>query len=335
MAQKNHKTAFVIGSGSWGTALAIILSEHFDQVVLYGRTAALAEEITLQHSNSRYLPEVSLPENIVGSTDLTIATDAQLILSVVPTSATRATAEKLSQLGISESTPIVTCSKGIERGTGDRMSQIIADYFPNNPIGVHSGPTHAEEVSKKLATCAVVACQDQEVLPFLQEVLTTSYARTYTSDDIAGIELGGALKNVFALAAGMASGLGLGDNAIAALVTRGLTEMTRLGVALGGKTETFSGLSGLGDLMVTCYSRHSRNNRVGMAIGQGATCEEACEKLGMVVEGVPNTLSIYESARDAGVDTPIIDEVYLVLYEDKPVKDALAGLLGRALRPEV
>ncbi len=335
MGQKAHKKACVIGSGSWGTALAIILSEHFEEVLILARSSDKIEEINTYSTNSHYLPGTKLPENISASTAFSALADAALILAVVPTSAMRATAQQMSAIEIPPSTPIVTCSKGIERGTGERMSQILSEFFPSNPIAVHSGPTHAEEVSKGLATCAVVACVKADTLPFLQEVFTTSYCRIYTNEDIAGIELGGALKNVFALAAGMCSGLGLGDNALAALVTRGLTEMTRLGVALGGKPETFSGLSGLGDLMVTCYSPHSRNNRVGVAIGKGATCEEACEALGMIAEGVPNTLSIYESACEVNEETPIIDQVFKVLYEDKPVAEALAELLGRAPKPEV
>lgn len=334
MSPKNNY-ACVVGAGSWGTSLAMILANRFKKVTLIARSEKQVEEINTTHVNSNYLPGVTLPSSIVATSNLEELQEAEIILMVVPTTAMRDTATKISKLNISPSTVIVACSKGIERGTGARMSQILSQSFPNNPIAVHSGPTHAEEVSNQLATCAVVASMQKEILPFLQEVFTTPYCRTYTSNDIAGIELGGALKNVFAIAAGMCSGLGLGDNALAALVTRGLTEMTRLGTALGGQPETFSGLSGLGDLMVTCYSNHSRNNRVGMAIGKGATCDEACKSLGMVAEGVSNTRSIYESAREAGVETPIIDEVFFVLYEDKPVKEALAELLGRALRPEV
>jgi len=333
--QRKRNTATVIGSGSWGTALAIILSKHFETVNIIGRSEEFVSEVNSEHTNSKYLPDITLPTNIVASTEYSSVEKADVILSVVPTYAMRSNTEGLSKFNIPTTTPIVTCSKGIERGTGERMSQIVSEYFPHNPIAAHSGPTHAEELSKGLATCAVVACDDLDTQSFLQQIFSTSYSRTYTSDDIAGIELGGALKNVFAIAAGMASGLGLGDNAIAALVTRGLTEMTRLGVALGGKPETFSGLSGLGDLMVTCYSVHSRNHRVGKAIGEGATRVEACAKLGMIAEGVPNTLSIYEQAREANIDTPIIDQVYQVLYQDKPVSVALEELLGRSLRPEV
>ena len=329
------QSAVVLGAGSWGTALAITLSEFFATVTLVGRDSEQCAEINGQHSNANYLPRITLPENIKASTDYAVAKDASLILFVVPTSATRAAAAQLHEVGIPKHIPLVSCAKGIERGTGIRMSEIVAELLPDNPVAVHSGPTHAEEVSAKMATCAVVGTRDSDLAAELQKVFTTPYFRTYTSDDMAGIELGGALKNVFAIAAGVISGIGLGDNAIAALVTRGLAEMSRVGVALGGRPETFTGLSGVGDLMVTCYSPHSRNNRVGKAIGSGETLEEVTTRLGMVAEGVPNTLSIYEAAKAHNIESPIIDAVYQILYEDKPAKDALVELLTRDLKPEM
>ncbi len=214
------------------------------------------------------------------------------------------------------------------------MSQILREIFPSNPLAAISGPNHAEEIASGMATCAVIGSDDQELAVQLQELFTFPSFRSYTSDDVAGIEYGGALKNVYAIAAGMAHGLGLGDNSVAALVTRALAEMTRLGVSLGGQTETFAGLSGVGDLLVTCFSEHSRNHRVGVALGQGRTLQEAVAALGMVAEGVPNTLSIYEAARRANVRTPLIDAVYSILYENKPAADALRELLSRDPRPE-
>jgi len=214
------------------------------------------------------------------------------------------------------------------------MSQILADVFPANPVGILTGPNHAEEIAKDLVTCAVVASENEELAIALQDLFTLPHFRVYTTHDVAGIELGGAVKNVYALAAGMAHGLGLGDNAVAALVTRALAEMTRLGVALGGEKETFSGLSGVGDLIVTCFSEHSRNHRVGLALGSGKNLKEAVDSLGMVAEGVPNTLSIYEAARKVGVRAPILDAVYSVLYQDKPASIAMRELLSRDPRPE-
>ncbi|MFC5049519.1 NAD(P)H-dependent glycerol-3-phosphate dehydrogenase [Rubritalea spongiae] len=335
MQFEKSQNAVVFGAGSWGTALAMVLAEHFNKVTLVGRCEDQCAEINGLHTNANYLPLVTLPDNIVGSTDYSDALDASLILFVLPTSATREAAQELADTGIPSSIPIVSCSKGIERGTGSRMSEIIEELLPENPIAVHSGPTHAEEVSAHLASCAVVGSTHLALAAALQQVFTTSYFRTYTSDDVAGIELGGALKNVFAIAAGIISGIGLGDNAIAAMVTRGLAEMTRLGIALGGRPETFTGLSGVGDLMVTCYSPHSRNNRVGLALGSGETLEEVTARLGMVAEGVPNTQSIYEAARKHDIETPIIDAVYQVLYQEKPAKEALGELLTRDLKPEV
>ena len=195
------------------------------------------------------------------------------------------------------------------------MSQLIHSHLPDNPLAILSGPNHAEEVSKGLATCAVIGSDDHILAQQLQEIFTTNAFRCYTSDDVAGIELGAAMKNVFGIAAGIAEGLGLGDNAIAALVTRGLAEMTRLGTHLGGKMETFIGLSGVGDLMATCYSPHSRNNRVGKALGKGGNLQDIVNNLGMVAEGVPNTKSIYEAGQKTNIRTPLIDAVYQILYE--------------------
>lgn len=324
----------ILGSGSWGTALGTLLAHNFDEVLMIGREEHVAEEINRHHTNSPYLPELPLPKNMRASTKLADASNASLVLMVVPTAGVRNITQELAALDLPQTTPIVSCAKGIEHKTGERMSEIIAEKLPDNPLAVLSGPNHAEEVSRELTSCAVIGSTDQSLATELQTLFTTSYFRCYTSDDVAGIELGGALKNVFAIAAGIADGLGLGDNAIAALVTRGLAEMTRLGTSLGGRTETFMGLSGIGDLMVTCYSPHSRNNRVGKALGKGGQLDNIVNNLGMVAEGVPNTLSIHAAARKCGVRTPLIDAVYQILYENKPASDALEELLTRDVRPE-
>ena len=214
------------------------------------------------------------------------------------------------------------------------MSEIIAEALPGRHIAVLSGPTHAEEVAGDLATCTVVGAENEDVAKSLQKLLNAPHFRTYRSDDLAGMELGGAIKNVFAIAAGCAKGLGLGDNAISALVTRGLAEMTRLGVKLGGRPETFMGLSGIGDLITTCFSHHSRNHRVGLALGQGKTLQEAQDALGMVAEGVRNAESIHQAAHRAEVRSPLIDAVYGILYEDKEASQILNDLLQRELRAE-
>lgn len=327
------KSAAIIGTGSWGSALACLLAEKLDEVLLIGRNENIANEINTEHTNAHYLPGKVMPDNIIASTEIGRATDYPLVLVVVPTSATEETARNLAATGIPAETVLVSCAKGIS-SKGERMSEVIHRHLPNNPMVVLSGPNHAEEVSHNLATCAVIGTSDQALAKELQDIFTTPFFRCYTSDDIAGIELGGAIKNVFSIAAGIADGIGLGDNAIAALVTRGLAEMIRLGTALGGRMETFVGLSGVGDLMATCYSAHSRNNRVGKALGQGEQLKDIINNLGMVAEGVPNTKSIHDSAQQAGVRTPLIDAVYQILYEDKSAIEALNELLTRETRTE-
>ena len=334
MSESKFTSAAIVGSGSFGTAIAKLLSPRLDRIVLIGRDAETAEAINQQHQNPHYLSQVLLGDNIHASCQLADALDHPLVIFAVPTSATRATAQSLAAAGLPADTTLLSCAKGIEKHTGDRMSQLLREVFPTNPIAVLSGPNHAEELATGMATCAVIGSQDHGLAIRLQDLFTLPHFRSYTSDDLAGIEFGGAVKNVYAIAAGMAHGLGLGDNAVAALVARALAEMTRLGIALGGRIETFSGLSGIGDLIVTCFSEHSRNHRVGIALGGGKSLEEAVAALGMVAEGVPNTLSIYDAARRAGVRTPIIDSVHSVLYEGKPVPLAMKELLTRNPRPE-
>lgn len=327
-------SAAILGSGSFGTAIATLLAAKLDEVVLYGRDAETADAINRGHHNPHYLKGVTLADNIRATIDLREVLARPLVVFAVPTAAVRSVANDLAALGLPAATPLLSCTKGIEKETGERMTEILREVFPSNPVAALSGPNHAEELATGLASCAVVGCENAELAKQLQELLTLPHFRTYTSDDVAGMELGGAVKNVFAIAAGIAHGLGLGDNAVAALVTRALAEMTRLGTALGGRMETFSGLSGVGDLIVTCFSEHSRNHRVGLALGKGRTLEEAVASLGMVAEGVPNTLSIHDAARKAGVRTPIIDAVYSILYEGKPAAKAMHELLSRDPRPE-
>jgi len=334
MPDSAFPTAAILGTGSFGTALAVLLSPRLKDLLLVGRDPAVTDSINTRHRNPRYLSEIVLPDNVRASIRLADALEQPLLLFGVPTAATRQTASDLAALGLPESTVLVSCAKGIERNTGERMSEILREIFPANPVAVVSGPNHAEEIAANLATCAVIGSTDEDLARRLQELFTAPHFRSYTSDDLAGIELGGAIKNVYAIAAGIAAGLGLGDNAIAALVTRALAEMTRLGIALGGRGETFSGLSGVGDLIATCFSVHSRNHRVGLALGHGKTLEEATSSLGMVAEGVPNTLSIHDAARKAGVRTPIIDAVHSILYEHKPAASAMHELLTRDPRPE-
>ena len=327
-------SAAILGAGSLGTALAKLLAPKLESIVLVSIEQDVVAGINTSHRNPKYLKDIELPEHIRATTDHREVLGHPLVLVAVPSSAVRSEARKLAALGLPVDTPLVSCGKGIERDTGERLSQIIRDELPNNPIGILTGPNHAEEIAEDKITCAVVASHDTELAQALQDLFTLPHFRVYTTDDVPGVELGGAVKNVYAVAAGMAHGLGVGDNAVAALVTRALAEMTRLGVALGGRAETFSGLSGVGDLIVTCFSEHSRNHRVGYAIGKGQTLEEAVSSLGMVAEGVPNALSIHDAARNLGVRTPIIDGIYSILYEGKPAALAMKELLDRDPRPE-
>lgn len=334
MADRGFKTAAVIGSGSFGTAVARLLQPRLDRIHLIGREQAVADSINHHHRNSQYLRDVELAPHVTAGTALADALGMELVIFAVPTSGTRQAARDLAAAGLSPAVPMLSCAKGVEMETGERMSEILRDVFPESPIAVLSGPNHAEEIARGMATCAVIGSADTELACRLQELFTLPHFRSYTSDDVAGLEFGGAIKNIYAIAAGMAHGLGLGDNAVAALVTRALAEMTRLGTALGAQPETFAGLSGVGDLIVTCFSEHSRNHRVGLAIGRGDTLEAAVAALGMVAEGVPNTRSIHQLARRNQARTPIIDAVHRVLYEGQPAAEAMRELLNRDPRPE-
>ncbi|MCU0779865.1 MAG: NAD(P)-dependent glycerol-3-phosphate dehydrogenase [Akkermansiaceae bacterium] len=314
--------------------MAKLLAPKLQAVLLVSIEAEVVAGINRDHRNPKYLRDIALPEKIRATGDHREAVACPLVLVAVPSAAVRSEAGKLLAAGLSADTPVVSCAKGIERDSGKRLSEVLSEVLPGRPVAVLTGPNHAEEIALEMVSCAVVASADAALAARVQALFTLPHFRTYTTDDVAGVEVGGAVKNVYAIAAGMAHGLGVGDNAVAALVTRALAEMTRLGVALGGRPETFAGLSGVGDLIVTCFSEHSRNHRVGHAIGTGQTLEEAVASLGMVAEGVPNALSIHETARKLGVRTPIIDGVYEILYQGKQPKGAMRHLLDRDPRAE-
>lgn len=336
MYKQSFNSVAIIGAGSWGSALAYSLTHcTFEQITLFTQSSSQAKELAEQRTNRHYLEDFNLPQSIQVTTSLEDCAGADLILIVVPSSSVNQVAAKLADLtGLNPTAVLINCAKGIDNATGRRMSEVILQHLPSHPVAVLSGPNHAEEVSRDMPAAAVIGCADLRLARQLQQQLSHPRLRLYSSEDIIGIELGGAIKNTFAIAAGIAKGLGLGDNATAALVTRGLAELTRLGEALGGQASTFVGLSGVGDLMVTCYSEHSRNNRVGRALGQGGHLEEITERLGMVAEGVPNTEAIYHAAQKAKVRTPLINAVYAILYQQKPPAKALEELLTRDLRHE-
>ena len=303
-------------------------------VNLWAYEAADVEGMRRDRVNTRFLPGVTLPALINPTNSMSDCVGGDLILFVSPSKAIRAVAGQFSKLSLPPSVPILSCTKGIEHDTGLRMSEILHACFPNNPIGALSGPNHAEEVSRKMPAAAVIGFADQTVAARMQSLFSAPYFRTYTTDDVAGVELGGALKNIYAIAAGVSDGLGFGDNSKAALVTRSLVELVRLGVVLGGKRETFYGLSGIGDLMVTCFSRHSRNRGVGERLGRGETLESITGSMAAIAEGVPTTLSAYSCARHANLDTPIIDQMHELLFRGRTPKDVLVELMSRDHRAE-
>ena len=333
MPDLSYSRAIVFGAGSWGTALVALLAERGLEVQFWGRDAALMEEIRSTRRNARYLPGLTLPESVRVTADMAELTPAELLVFVVPSKAVRETAARAVAAGLG-AREVVSCAKGIELGTGRRMTELLGEACPESALAVLTGPNHAEEVSLKQATAAVVACADGAVARQVQSVFTLPWFRTYTSDDVIGVEWAGAMKNPYAIAAGIALGLRLGDNAIAALVTRALAEMVRLGVAMGGRAESFMGLGGVGDLMATCYSEHSRNHRVGLQLGEGKPLQEILNSTRMVAEGVPNTASLREAAQARGARTPLLDEIYAILYEGKPAHEAMRALLSRDPRPD-
>ena len=318
----------VIGSGTWGTAIAVLLNNNGHQVDLWSAIPSEIEEMktTLKHKN---LPEVTLPENICYTTDLKAAMDEKdLLVLSVPSVFVRSTARNMKQF-CKEGQIIVDVAKGIEETTLMTMTQIIKEEIPQcEPVAL-SGPSHAEEVSRGLLTTCVAGSHKKEVAEYVQSLFMSPAFRVYTSPDVLGIEIGAALKNVIALAAGIADGYGCGDNTKAALITRGIAEISRLGIAMGGKAQTFSGLTGIGDLIVTCASMHSRNRRAGILIGKGHTMDEAMKEVQMVVEGVYSAKAALALSKKYGVPMPIVEQVNAVLFENKSAKDAVADLMLR------
>jgi glycerol-3-phosphate dehydrogenase (NAD(P)+) len=284
--------------------------------------------------NETYLPGVRLPDAVQVTSDLRDCSGADLLVFVTPSTALRDVALQLRGIEPNRSAPLLSCTKGIEHVTGMRMSQILSESFPDRQVAVMSGPNLAIEVANDLPTATVLGCGDAACAEELQQHLGSERFRIYSSDETVGIELGGALKNVFAIAAGVSDGFGLGDNSKAALITRSLAELLRLGTAMGGNARTFYGLSGTGDLVATCFSRHSRNRRFGEQLGRGHAVEQIRAGTRTVAEGVPTTQSAYECARKLGVETPIIDQLYEILYRGKRPDDALQELLKRDPKAE-
>lgn len=319
----------VIGAGSWGIALSTVLSKNGHEVCVW---SILEDEIAMlkeKHEHVDKLPGVKLSEKTVFTTDLKEAvTGKDMLVLAVPSPFTRSTSKQLQPL-VEEGQLIVNVAKGIEEATLMTLTDIIKEEVPQARVAALSGPSHAEEVGKGLPTTCVATAKERETAEYIQELFMDDAFRVYTSPDLLGVELGGALKNVIALAAGIADGLGGGDNVKAALITRGIAEITRLGVAMGGKKETFGGLTGIGDLIVTCASVHSRNRRAGVLIGQGYSMEEAMKEVKMVVEGVHSAKAALALGKKYQVSLPIIEEVNRVLFEGASAKEGISNLMLR------
>lgn len=328
------KKVCVLGAGSWGTALAIVLSENSENVALWTKYEEQVKEINRERTNNKYLKEIKIPKNIYCTTDVEDAVkDSEIVVLAVPSQAIRSISANLSKY-ISEKQIVVNVAKGLEKETGMRMSQVVKDEIENVNYAVLSGPSHAEEVAKRLPTTIVVSSLDSKISETVQNAFMTEVFRVYTNDDVVGVELGGTLKNIIAFGCGICDGLGYGDNTKSALITRGLHEVKSLGVALGAKEETFNGLSGVGDLIVTCTSQHSRNRMAGYLIGKGYSKEEAVAKVEMVVEGIVATEAVYKRTRGLNKEFPILKAIYSIVFEDKNPEDALIELMNRDKKSE-
>lgn len=321
----------VVGAGGWGTALAKVLTENGHEVTIWAYEQGTAEEINTRHTNRRFLPEVVLPKELVAVNDPEEAAGGKgMMVFAVPSGWARSTAIKFRPF-ISADSLVINAGKGFEKDSFKRLSQALTEEFglSEDRILVLSGPNHSEEVGRRLPSATVVACSDRDSAEKAQEVFISPYFRVYTNPDRIGVEIGGALKNIFAMAAGICEGLGYGDNTKAALVTRALAEMRRLGQAMGANPLTFSGLSGLGDLYVTASSRHSRNNWAGREIGKGKSLQEILDSTPMVVEGVPTTKAAYHLGQKYGVELPIVNQVHRILFEGYPPRQAVEVLMTR------
>ncbi len=322
----------VLGSGGWGMALAITAYNCGHTVTLWSPFADEVNMLLTKRENEKLLKGVKLPDDIGITTDINCAADSLITIIATPSVAVRSVAKQLS--AVQNHGIVVNVSKGLEKDTLKRLSQIIAEELPNDNIAILSGPSHAEEVARCVPTSLVAASKSITAASIIQDVLSNEFLRIYTSDDVVGVELGGALKNVIAICAGLCDGLGLGDNTKAALITRGLAEMAQLGVHMGANERTFAGLTGIGDLVVTCTSQHSRNNRFGYKVGSGMPVEQALDEVG-TVEGYYAALMAYQLGVKYKIDLPIINTCYEVLYEGRKVDTVVRDLMLRPKRSEI
>lgn len=326
------KNIAIIGSGSWGVALAIHLARLGNNIKLWSHSEE-EKDLINEEKRCKFLPNIELPEGIKSTTSYKEAIQGtEMILHVTPSKFTRENVKKYKEFVTDQ--PIVICSKGFEKDSLYTLDEVVQEEMPNAKIAVLSGPSHAEEVSIEIPTLLVVASKYDSVLKMIQDTFMCDKMRIYTSRDVKGVELGGALKNIIAFCAGVAAGIGLGDNTFAALITRGLAELSRLGVALGGQKDTLYGLSGLGDLIVTCLSEHSRNRKAGKLIGQGKTLEETKKEVGMTIESIDNIEVAYELGKLHNIEMPIVEAVYGILYKNLKPEEAVNILMNRAKKSE-
>jgi glycerol-3-phosphate dehydrogenase (NAD(P)+) len=321
----------VLGSGGWGMALALCANDNGCKVTLWSPFEQEVQMLKTKRTNEKLLKGIYIPEEIDITSDLSVVEGGTITIIAVPSTAVREVAEKLK--GYKDFGIVVNVSKGFEKESLRRLSEVISEELPESPVVALTGPSHAEEVARKIPTSIVAASKSLAAAQAVQGIMSNKNLKIYTSGDIIGAELGGALKNIIAIAAGICSGLGLGDNTRAALITRGMAEMARLGVCMGAKEYTFSGLTGIGDLIVTCMSEHSRNNRFGRLLGEGVSLQEALERIG-TVEGYYAAEMAHGLALKFGIELPIISECYAVMYEGKGVKEALISLMERPGRSE-
>lgn len=325
----------ILGAGSWGSALSMVLADNGHKITLWTRKETQCRTINEERSNERYLKNVKFNENISATTSLDEAVkNKEVVVIAIASQAIRSVLEQIGDM-IEPTQIIVNVSKGIEVGTLKRVSEIVADFYPDNHFVALSGPSHAEEVAAKLPTTLVSASTDLVSAELVQDLFITDYLRIYTNTDIVGVELGGALKNIIALGAGISDGMGFGDNSKAALMTRGISEISMLGVKMGAEVTSFSGLSGVGDLIVTCTSMHSRNRRCGILIGEGKPVDDAVDEIGMVVEGIYTIRSAYDLSLKYNVEMPITHALYHVVYEKFDARTAVKHLMSRKKKHEM
>lgn len=321
----------ILGCG-YGTALGVLYDHYGHDVITWTKFEQEAEQLRAEREHKRLLPGVKLPESLGVTTDVTCVKDADVVVVAIPSPFYRSAVQSVKEY-IRPDAVVINVSKGLEGDTGNRLSQILQEELPNNRIGVITGPCHAEEIARLVPTSEVCAAYDSETALYIQQTLSNECYRIYMNDDVAGCELGGVLKNPIALGCGIARGMGLGDNTVAALMTRGMTEITRLAVALGANWKTFTGMAGLGDLIVTCTSQHSRNYRAGYLIGQGVPAAEAVAQVG-TVEGYTSSKIAFRLAQQHGIDTPIIEQIVRICYEGGNPKESISALMTRESKHE-